>query len=926
QTVAIKVLLTQNWDANTAEVAKALANLRSEARSSIKLTHPNIIRAYNYERDASWEFMVMEFVEGEDLRKYRKRLPGKILPTDEVIRIGIAALNGLEHAHSVGIIHYDIKPANILLTSQKEIKLCDFGLSVLTALGATDQVQPRDNELMVIGTPGYVSPEMIVNGKADHRTDLYAMAATLFDLCSGAPPFGHSSEQAFYGHVRLPIPDIANLRRPLMDVIRRGLDKNPEIRFQSAAAMRAALEAAAEAMRKEATAETAVGPKPRVAEDAPRAEERPATPAPRAAAVAPRAAAVAPRAEPAPAADDGIQVSTLSYSLDKKAWSAPFPPLDSERTLVLAFGAPELLDHPAPIAELAQAFPHSQVIGCSTAGEIIGTEVRDRSLSVSVVRFARTHLASATVQVTDPNQSFSAGEALARKLNRQGLRAVFVLSEGLKVNGSELVRGFNSVLGTGVTVTGGLSGDGSRFQRTWVISGGKVQPGLVCAVGLYGEHLRIAHGSKGGWDVFGPERRVTRSEGNVLHELDGKPALALYKQYLGDKADGLPATGLLFPLALRLPGEKDKVLVRTLLAVDAVKNSMTFAGDIPKGSTVQLMKANFDRLIGGASSAALMAKELLQDNKVQPQSLAIAISCVGRRLVLGDRTDEEIEAVRDVLPQGTRISGFYSYGELSPYASGSCDLHNQTMTLTFLSEKPSQAARPAAASTAAASTTAGAAARKPQSLAPPLPPPSPSASMGPEDTRPHVLPNGVAKPKQPVPLGTEPAGPTERAATRPHVPSPFHDGVQVMTLWYSIDKKVWSAPFPPLDSERTLVLAFGAPELIDQPGPIAELAQAFPNSQVIGCSTAGDIIGTEVRDRSLSVSIIRFARTNLASATVQVADPNQSFSAGEALARKLNRQGLRAVFVLSEGLKVNGSELVRGFNSVLGTGVTVTGG
>ncbi len=289
----------------------------------------------------------------------------------------------------------------------------------------------------------------------------------------------------------------------------------------------------------------------------------------------------------------------------------------------------------------------------------------------------------ASARAQSANDSFAAGREVARQLNDPRLKGVLVLSDGLCVNGSELVRGLNSEVPASVVVTGGLAGDGDRFRRTWVLQGGRPQSGFVTAVGFYGDRIRIGHGSKGGWDRFGPERRVTKSKGNVLFELDGRPALQLYKEYLGDRAAGLPATGLLFPLALRANETDAKSLVRTILAVNEQEQSLTFAGDIAEGALAQLMKANFDRLVQGASEAA-SSTTLSTDG--DPSTLAIAISCVGRRLVLGGRTEEEIEATLDVLPKGTQQVGFYSYGELSPYASGTCDLHNQTMTLTTLSE------------------------------------------------------------------------------------------------------------------------------------------------------------------------------------------------------------------------------------------------
>ena len=372
-----------------------------------------------------------------------------------------------------------------------------------------------------------------------------------------------------------------------------------------------------------------------------------------------------------------------TYSHTSSGWSRePYAALDSERTLVVLFGPSALIDSPGPAKRLFEAYPRSRIIGCSSSGEIHGTRILDDSLTVAVAKFERVSLRLASARIGGPDDSFAAGRDIAGQLNAPDLRAVLVLSDGLLVNGSALVRGVNSILPPSVTVTGGLAGDGDRFKRTWVVAARKLAQGVVSAVGLYGEALRMGHGSKGGWDAFGVERLVTRSKDNVLYELDGKPALQLYKQYLGERASGLPATGLLFPLTLRSGLGDEKRLVRTILAVDEAKQSMTFAGDIPQGYYAQLMCANFDRLIQGAGEAALSVGS--RAGSAAP--LSIAISCVGRRLVLGERAEEETEAALEVLPPDTRQVGFYSYGEISPYASGHCDLHNQTMTLTTLSE------------------------------------------------------------------------------------------------------------------------------------------------------------------------------------------------------------------------------------------------
>jgi hypothetical protein len=362
---------------------------------------------------------------------------------------------------------------------------------------------------------------------------------------------------------------------------------------------------------------------------------------------------------------------------------APAAPgrLGAGAQLVLAFGGTDLV-RGARLDELRQAYPRAALLGCSTAGEIFGTQVTDDSLVVTAVEFASTRVAGVGVSIAPGQDSFASGVKLAEMLDPHGLVHVFVLSDGLHVNGSALVAGLTSRLAPSVTVTGGLAGDGPHFRETAVAWNGVAEPCRIAAVGFYGAALRVGYGSLGGWDPFGPERLITRSRGNVLYEVDGRSALALYKAYLGAHARDLPASGLLFPLSLRTPGGAG--VVRTILAVDEAAQSMTFAGDVPEGAYVRLMKANFDRLIDGAVGAARTSYEALG---AAPADLAILISCVGRKLVLKQRVEEELEGVREIMG-ATPLAGFYSYGEISPFTpSARCELHNQTMTITTLAER-----------------------------------------------------------------------------------------------------------------------------------------------------------------------------------------------------------------------------------------------
>ncbi len=356
--------------------------------------------------------------------------------------------------------------------------------------------------------------------------------------------------------------------------------------------------------------------------------------------------------------------------------------MDSAQTLVLIFAAPEYFDDPTPIGELCKAYPAAKIMGCSSAGEIAQTKVNDASLSVAIMKFEHTKLAHTSTAVPKPSESYAAGEYIAQQLPTDGLRGVFVLADGLAVNGSQLVSGLGRVPHH-VPVTGGMAADGARFQRTWVLHEGQPKAGMVTAVGFYGEKFHMTHGARGGWEAFGPERIITRSENNILYELDGKPALALYKEYLGELAADLPSSGLKFPLTIR-DGEKDtKCLVRTILGVDEEKQALIFAGDVPEGFLARLMRASFDRLVGGAVEASELAMQHLD---TRSPMLAVAVSCVGRRLVLGEHVEDETEAMLSQFPDGTKQVGFYGYGGISPYSTGSCDFHNQTMMLTTLEE------------------------------------------------------------------------------------------------------------------------------------------------------------------------------------------------------------------------------------------------
>lgn len=369
---------------------------------------------------------------------------------------------------------------------------------------------------------------------------------------------------------------------------------------------------------------------------------------------------------------------------DDNGWNKIGQDLNITADVVYVFGSREKLEKDELIKHLYSLYPNASFIGCSTSGEISGTNVIDNSIVATAIKFESTSVKSAYTTVADKNDSFNAGKKLAGLFDHKNLKHLFVLSEGVNINGDELVNGIKEILPKNVSVTGGLSSDSDRFEKTVVLTNSVVSERIVSAVGFYGDNLKIGFGSLGGWDSFGPERLITKSDANVVYELDGNSALDIYKKSLGEYADGLPATGLLFPLCIRRNLDEEPI-VRTLLSVRE-DEGLVFAGNMPEGSYAKFMKANFDRLIEGAVNAASNSVSF-SSYDFQPE-FAILISCVGRRMILKQRVEEEVEGVNEVLGGESVLTGFYSYGEISPLVSGDgCALHNQTMVITAFSEK-----------------------------------------------------------------------------------------------------------------------------------------------------------------------------------------------------------------------------------------------
>lgn len=378
-----------------------------------------------------------------------------------------------------------------------------------------------------------------------------------------------------------------------------------------------------------------------------------------------------------------MNIETLAYKNNN--WDKLSGDLIEEQRknvdIVFIFGTTDSIKINDRYFEIKEMYPNAKIVGSSTSGNIVAAEVSTYDITATAVSFDKSSIELSYKTFTEEDNVENLSKEIISKLQKENLKHIFIISDGLLINGSELTRGINNI-SKNITVTGGMAGDGDRFQETYVIADDVAKQSTIVAVGFYGNNLNIGTGCFAGWSEFGAQRTITKSENNVLYEIDGEPALDLYKKYLGELANELPNSGLRFPLSIK-ENENSPEVIRTLLGVDHEKKSITFAGDVPEGYSARLMKADIDVLIDGAGKAA---------KAIQPANtntaLGLVVSCVGRKIVMNYLIDDELEEVQEILGENVNLTGFYSYGEIAPFEEDirKCELHNQTMTLTAIYE------------------------------------------------------------------------------------------------------------------------------------------------------------------------------------------------------------------------------------------------
>lgn len=354
-----------------------------------------------------------------------------------------------------------------------------------------------------------------------------------------------------------------------------------------------------------------------------------------------------------------------------------------DANLIIMFGSKEFICNKKVFDTIRNKYSESHIIGCTTAGEIYGNQVNDGTLTITAIYFEKSEIKFFSSEIEDVGKDYEKGLEIAKAIPTENLAHVFLLAEGENINGSKIVEGLIDGLPEHAKITGGLAGNGNTFKDTFVISNDYAKLNQIVAIAFYGDKIRIGYGSVGGWDTFGIERFVTKSKENIVYELDGRPILDLYNDYLGEYSKDLPASGLLFPLSVR---SADNIYnyVRAVAGVDEKNKSLRFFGEVPQGYYARLMHANNNNLINGSMKAA---ENSLKSINSKNGKLAILISCVARKVVLNQMIDEEIEAVRNIFGNDVTLTGFYSYGEIAPSNKDRItEFHNQTMTITLIGE------------------------------------------------------------------------------------------------------------------------------------------------------------------------------------------------------------------------------------------------
>jgi hypothetical protein len=393
----------------------------------------------------------------------------------------------------------------------------------------------------------------------------------------------------------------------------------------------------------------------------------------------------------------GVSFNKNSFKAGKEATNEALSKLKEKKPNVLIVFASPKFNHQKLLDGITSITKDTPMIGGTTGGEISTEAISDDSIVIMAIHSNKIKFATALGKNISKNE-LNAGKQLATNLLNQIpkklAKTLIMVPDGLAGNGTEIIKGAQSILGEYFEIVGGSLGDKSDFKKTYQYYNGKVYENSVPGL-LLGGNIKTATGIRSGWESIGNKMKVTKSESNIVYELDNEPALDFYEKVLGPvRSKKLPGIALEYPFGMidekaMINGKEMYFQLRAPLSIDKNKKSITFAAAIPEGKYVTITTASRNSIIGGSASASKQAKETFKGKKID---LMLIFDCIGRKLVLGKRTQEEITAVQNTLGKNIPMIGFFTYGEIGPIDKRVKELqstryHNQTTIVFLMGEK-----------------------------------------------------------------------------------------------------------------------------------------------------------------------------------------------------------------------------------------------
>jgi len=386
----------------------------------------------------------------------------------------------------------------------------------------------------------------------------------------------------------------------------------------------------------------------------------------------------------------GVGTDKDSYKAGREACTQAMSgiPADQKINLLIVFGSTSY-DQDRLVAGVSETIPDALLIGCSSAGEI-SSQGFSTEKSVVVMAIATDQMrfwgSMGNHILWNPQQ---AGDDYANTLQYEShgyVTSSLVFVDVLSGGGDKTLLGVTTKLGDDFPLFGGAATDDLLFFETYQYYQGKAYKGSIVGVGISGDYLAVGV-SGHGFLPIGMSRKVTKSEGTTLFELDEKPASSIYKDYLGEEYSGQLHDGLLPSLAISYPlgiysQQNNNVVLRNPIFVDQ-KGSMTFTAEIPPGSEIRLMISDIEQ---GLETTKTIAEEVLAKLGGRQPKAVVVINSISRKKMLGPHVDEEIELIQRIFGRDVPLIGFYSYAQIDKQPSEETPLHNGSLLIWALAE------------------------------------------------------------------------------------------------------------------------------------------------------------------------------------------------------------------------------------------------